>query len=133
MKKLLALFVLASNVAFAQVGNENTLPQKIEVSPFNSPKKYSTDLFEGSPSLLQSAPLFKNKGFQNPGNGKILKLISPQNNNGSIRIMQPDNMPCLIPDMSKVEKMPVTKFENIPLKDPMPNAMKKTAPVTDQK
>ncbi|MBS1916968.1 MAG: hypothetical protein JST87_11875 [Bacteroidetes bacterium] len=125
MKKLLTLVVFVSNIALAQINNDSSLPQKLQLSPFNLPKKFSTDLFDGSPSFFQSGPTFKNREYQNADSTGTLRLFSCKRNDGSIQNMQPDNMPCLAPDMSNVEKMHVSKFENMHAKDPMPNSMKK--------
>jgi hypothetical protein len=38
-----------------------------------------------------------------------------------IRILQPDNMPCLTPDLSRLERMPVKRTKSA---DRMPNAIK---------
>ena len=39
---------------------------------------------------------------------------------GPIRTMRPDNMPCLVPDLARVERMPVRRLSG---NDPMPNGM----------
>jgi len=50
----------------------------------------------------------------------------------SVRIMSPDNMACLVPDRTKLEKMPVMKLRNRRPVDPMPNAIprQRTLPFT---
>jgi hypothetical protein len=53
-------------------------------------------------------------GFPNP---QIYSLSSPN----PIRILQPDNMPCLIPNLSNLARMPVKRTKNA---DRMPNAIR---------
>jgi hypothetical protein len=48
-------------------------------------------------------------------NLQIDVLMSPN----PIRILQPDNMPCLVPNLSRLERMPVKRTRNA---DRMPNA-----------
>jgi hypothetical protein len=38
--------------------------------------------------------------------------------------MRPDNMTCLMPDLSLVERMPVKRLKNINPKDSMPNGLR---------
>ena len=40
----------------------------------------------------------------------------------SVYIMEPDNMPCLVPDMAKIEIMPGRSFRKTQPVEPMPNA-----------
>jgi hypothetical protein len=37
---------------------------------------------------------------------------------GRVRVMAPDRMPCLVPDLARVERMPALRSTN---KEPMPN------------
>jgi hypothetical protein len=41
--------------------------------------------------------------------------------NGYFRVMAPDRMPCLVPDLVRVERMPVRRTANA---DPMPNGFR---------
>ena len=40
---------------------------------------------------------------------------------GPVRMLKPDYMPCLVPDLAKVERMPVRRAANA---DPMPNGFR---------
>jgi len=40
---------------------------------------------------------------------------------GMIRVLQPDHMPCVVPDLARVERMPTFRAAN---KDPMPNGFR---------
>jgi len=52
-----------------------------------------------------------------PGDGWARKDID------SVRSQRPDNMPCLIPNLTPVEHMPIRKPSNTGPVDPMPNAI----------
>ena len=56
------------------------------------------------------------------GIGRISDLWSSGLVNGSIRIMNPDRMACLIPDPNRVESMHVLHLSNVNPIDRMPNA-----------
>lgn len=43
-----------------------------------------------------------------------------------IRSLRPDNMPCLVPDLSRLEKMPIRRSTN---SDPMPKRYRDSRPV----
>lgn len=43
-------------------------------------------------------------------------------NGDSVRVMLPDNMPCLVADLSRIERMPVKKLDSR-LVRPMPNGV----------
>jgi hypothetical protein len=45
----------------------------------------------------------------------------------SIRIMQPDNMPCLVPSLAGVERMPVKKLDSRLVRR-MPNGIQPNGP-----
>jgi hypothetical protein len=51
-----------------------------------------------------------------------LSTLLPQH---SIRILQPDNMPCLVSSLARVERMPVRRMTNA---DRMPNGFGKKKP-----
>jgi hypothetical protein len=40
---------------------------------------------------------------------------------GKVRAMAPDRMPCMVPDLARVERMPMLRSAN---KDPMPNGFR---------
>jgi hypothetical protein len=42
----------------------------------------------------------------------------------ALLLMRPDNMTCLVPDLSGVERMPVKRLKNINPKDSMPNRLR---------
>jgi hypothetical protein len=50
--------------------------------------------------------------------GRIL-ISGPK---GGIKTMAPDRMPCLVPDVTRVERMPILRPSNA---DPMPNGFRR--------
>jgi hypothetical protein len=68
------------------------------------------------PSLLSISGL-----LQSPEKPQGL-LSTPE---GPVRVLKPDFMPCLIPDLARVERMPTLRSGN---KDPMPNGYRMSGP-----
>jgi hypothetical protein len=63
----------------------------------------------------QQSPNLSLKGFLPlPDTLQVLSMASPE----QIRNMKPDRMPCLVPDLARLERMPVRRSSNA---DPMPN------------
>lgn len=54
-------------------------------------------------------------GFLVPPDSLHILLTGPI---GAIRTMSPDRMPCLVPDLARLERMPILRSRN---GDPMPN------------
>ncbi|HVU54775.1 MAG TPA: hypothetical protein VHD83_06955 [Puia sp.] len=53
--------------------------------------------------------------------GRIHHVWTNSTGVDSIRIMAPDRMPCLVTDLSRMERMPVQRYRNL---EPMPNGGK---------
>lgn len=125
--------MFASNVALAQTSNDGSSQPKFQLPLFGQQKKFSTDLLE------QPNPYYKlpqgviKEDYPGMNSLKSPVLVSSKMSNGSSTILQPDNMPCFLPDMRKVEKMPCAKFEDMQAKDPMPNGMKKVTILSSEK
>lgn len=65
--------------------------------------------------LPKTPPLASLDGDHGIWRQKVLVLPQP-----SVRILAPDRMACLIPDLTKVERMPVSRLRNA---DKMPNPL----------
>jgi hypothetical protein len=81
--------------------------------PFPTPGNSLLPSNQGTPIL--STPQL-DITFGSPG-PRVYSLLSPN----SIHFLQPDNMPCLVTDLSLLERMPVKRTKNA---DRMPNAIK---------
>jgi hypothetical protein len=115
MKTLIYLLFLLP--AGASVYSQSARPAYPPARPAYPPLAPAPHLFPlpspGNPLLL-TPQLDITLGSPNP---QIYSLSSPN----SIHILQPDNMPCLVSDLSSLERMPVKRTRN---PDRMPNAIK---------
>jgi hypothetical protein len=99
MKKILYLFFALATTAAATAYGQSP-PGAIDLSRWK--------LQLTPPSALTI------NGFSTEDTARVRGLTAPR----AIRKQMPDNMPCLTPDMVRVERMPVKWSRNA---DPMPN------------
>lgn len=131
MKKIFLIFLLALGFIYAgaqtkqQIDNLNLPAIKLQIPPTN---------FSGNNQFKELFKLDNNQEKDkistqiiNPEVAQDLSSrgkFSHSTANGSVYNMAPDNMPCLVPNMNKVERMPIgsSSKKNI---DRMPNAIPK--------
>jgi hypothetical protein len=121
MQKMLCYVLLATGLAWADTALGQFPGAGFPASPFSlTPKMQKTFAcpWTGDLNFQKSGPRLLrqwNSGIdQSPG----VRTAG----NASVRIMNPDRMGCLVPDLKRVELMPVRHLSNINPMDKMPNA-----------
>ncbi|TAH03722.1 MAG: hypothetical protein EAZ16_07070 [Sphingobacteriales bacterium] len=132
MKKIITILLLTAPVmglaqkVAAQIGynkkftdslqyDKVVLPKTIQLSPDLIKKILAINNVQADGNMLKNY-------FNTQESNKSDIVIKYQNGLGNINIMQPDNMPCLVPNLQSVAAMPIVK----PLAtDNMPNPLHK--------
>ncbi len=126
MKKICSLLLLSANLVYGQIkqdtfhGHQLLLPDIKLVSPTFS-DDFSNDFLKRDFRLVPDDTVsLTQKSFFTDLRDMRAKF-SHNTPNGSVYDLVYDNMPCLVPELKRSEKMPVRKLKNENPVDKMPN------------
>lgn len=110
MHKMLCYVFLIAGLAWTDTVLSQFPGAGVPASPYSftpkMQKAFAWPVRPGSPGIVQSP-----------------RMGTSWAGNNTVGIMSPDRMACLIPDMKRVESMPVLHLSNINPTDRMPNAL----------
>jgi hypothetical protein len=128
MKKLFLTLLLPAQVLFGQhfqlIPDFKSPALPAPGNPFKSGPVIQFPFQNGiSPSGDTLGDLFKimADGKMSMTNPELLARFSHRTEGGSVYLIEPDQMPCLVPELKRMEKMPGSNPRRMPAEDPMPN------------
>jgi hypothetical protein len=118
MKLIFCLLLIASQVSFGQIILKDSLLNKTQLPSYkNNLLQMQDKFFKLSPNAESSVK------------GLLLSPASQHDNffatqpSSITYLMSPDNMPCVVPDLAKSEKIPNAKLHYLQSDDLMPNGI----------
>jgi hypothetical protein len=126
MKKIFLICLLATNITYGQtkpfkpLTDQLQLPEiKLQVPSF--PDNLSNDFLKKDFKLNADDPFQLSQEYVYMNYRDMRAKFSHNTPNGSVYDLVYDNMPCLVPDIRKTERMPVHKLKDEKPTDKMPN------------
>jgi len=128
MKKIFSLFLLAANIAYGQIKHDTfhdsqLLLPNIKLQPPVFQGNLSNDFLKKDFMLIPEDTFDLTQKFGFTDSQDMTAKFSHDSRNGSVYYLMYDNMPCLVPDIKRTEKMPVRKLANRIQMDRMPNSI----------